>query len=59
MKLLVNNMKAEKYKYGRKWGVCFYDENGAYITTQSYSTKRTAERACEKPTEYYKPENKI
>jgi hypothetical protein len=47
-------MKAEKYKYGRKWGVCFYDETGKYITTQSYTTKRTAERACENPTAYYK-----
>lgn len=50
-------MEAKKYKFadGRKWGVCFYDESGKYITTQTYLTKRVAERACEKPDEYYKP----
>lgn len=57
MKQFLNNMKAEKYKYGRKWGVCFYDETGKYLTTQSYTTKTFAERVCENPTAYYKGNN--
>lgn len=47
-------MEAKKYKTGRVWGVCFYDESGKYLSTQSYSTRILAEKACDRPETYYK-----
>lgn len=39
-------MKTELYKQGRVWVVEFYNADGEYITTKSYSRKWAAEEIC-------------